>query len=322
MRKRILCVCPEVLAKPVERNLLEVDPGAKVFTYDYKTPIYYLSRFTGWRAPVRQSLRKNFNAQFRKAVSAGVANELLLVVAGMKLERKSWKALRRFKGETLLWYTDTVKRSPGAEKDAKLYDQVFYHDGADYDQSTHPGKKWVPYGFDSHYYKYQGEEKDVDILFTGYLKQPEYKTRLRYLRLLMQSDLPSRYKVVAAVACPDEKLEEEIRACGIEYLGRQGEKEYASWIKRSRIVVNIFQDDGGKPINPLFFAIPATGALQITGPRDYLIEWIEKGTETKMVCMQDFISILKQHLESPIQRTGHALPQQSFSSIFQNFGQR
>jgi hypothetical protein len=72
--------------------------------------------------------------------------------------------------------------------------------------------------------------------------------------------------------------------------------ELAKVIARSRICVNIHQDDGQRPINPLFFAIPACGACMVTDDREYLGRWMKPEVEFLPASEGDFVGRVEECL--------------------------
>src|SRR5690606_11748629 len=63
------------------------------------------------------------------------------------------------------------------------------------------------------------------------------------------------------------------RALGkINYMAKLPIKNFAKIVQDSKLVINIHQDDGLKPINPLFFSIPYTKTLQIVDNRNYFVD--------------------------------------------------
>lgn len=279
-KKTFICIVPEVLSRSFDQYANQQKWNYHIVKFNYIKTAYYLSKLLKWKWLIKFSLQLGFNKALKRSFNIDkTKNEgVLLVIAGIKLNRKNVNVLKTSNLFKILWYTDSSLRGGGIKKQEGLFDEVWYHDGGDFENSNHISKKWIPYGFNSSiYYCGENQVKDIDVLFTGYLKLPQYQTRLEYLELLMNSDLMHKYKIVAAVTTQDPSLIKRIENSGITYTGRLAEDDYASYIKRAKVVVNILQDDGVKPINPLFFAIPYAGGIQIINKRSYLNDWLQSG---------------------------------------------
>ncbi|QSE96808.1 CgeB family protein [Fulvivirga lutea] len=298
----MICIVPHILSKSII-NIVSDASNIRLITFNYLIWAYYISKISKWQWPVNYSLQIGFNHAIDKAIKDKKVTEggVLLVIAGMKLSKKNEMLLKATNTLKILWYTDSVSRAMGIQHQEAVFEEVWYHDGGDFENSNHSGKKWVPYGFDSTiYFQNQSVNKDIDILFTGYLKQPQYKTRLEYLELLMNSDLVKNNNVVAAVTTQDLNLREKIKNSGIKYTGRLPENEYAAYIKRAKIVINILQNDGIMPINPLFFAIPNAGSIQIIDKRPYLNLWLVSKKHFLETTPANFIELIQMILEDKI----------------------
>ncbi len=298
-----IILVPEVLKASVEQSLEGAEENFVLLGFDYNKYFYYLSRLFNLYAIVEFSLRINFNTKLSAAISQlqndNSVNAKLIIIGGLKINANNVVLLKSRKFNTIYWFTDSVNRFEHVECQNQLFDKVLYHDGGDFDRSAHKRKKWVPYGFNHYNYEVLEEQlKDIDILFTGNLKQPEYKTRLSYLTLLLKSGLAKQYKIVAAVTTQDKHLIKQITRAGITYLGRIPEDLYAAYIKRSKVVVNIMQDDGEKPINPLFFAIPFAKTTQITNKTNYLSQWLTPKKHFYEVEKKDFTNSLRTLLKA------------------------
>lgn len=274
-----------------------------IFGFKNRLLCYYLSRVFRISYFVNSSLRKDFNDKLRKAIGMlnlnGLGEANLIIIGGRRIDRKNIKRLNKSNFKITYWYTDSSNRFKGVEAQSALYDKILYHDGGDFENSLHLKKQWMPYGFnDNLYAPSSAEKKDIDILFTGYLKQPEYKTRLEYLHTLMNSCLPEKYKVVAVVTTYNKTLIKQLEQAKVKHVGRIQEIEYASYIKRAKVVINIIQDDGERPINPLFFAIPFAKSIQITNKLTHLNGWLSKGVHYIEAEKDDLVQTLLNLLEN------------------------
>jgi hypothetical protein len=140
------------------------------------------------------------------------------------------------------------------------------------------GKKaeWLPLGYDPEIYRPgKGNSRDIDVLFVGLLNSL-YSARRRYLKTLEGSYLTRRYRCVLVGTTGTRVGDRIIRVPrGVDWLAKRlPERELGALVARSKICVNIHQDDGGMPVNPMFFAIPGAGACQVAEKRPYLSRWL------------------------------------------------
>lgn len=197
--------------------------------------------------------------------------DIILIIKGHTLNKKTAEILRNINIKKIQWTIDTIERWPGQASLLPFMDEVYFQDGSDV--RLHTNGKWLPLGFDDSLFKYN-VDKDIDILLIGNVKLPFYsKRRECFIRLAFLAS--EGYKICFAGSSVDEDMVSVLKSNGVIILGRQPFREYARIISRAKICVNIHQDDGGKAINPMFFAIPATGSIQMTDDYDYLKNWLQ-----------------------------------------------
>ena len=196
--------------------------------------------------------------------------DLILIIKGHKLNSRAERILKSTKLKKIQWTIDTVKRWPGQATIFPYMDKVFFQDGSDI--QLHHNGAWLPLGFDDEIFKYNSH-KIIDILFIGNVTLPFYGKRKEcFLRLAYLAKLG--YKISFAGSSADNELISVFNSNGVNIIGRQPLSKYAEIISQARICINIHQNDGGKAINPMFFAIPATGGLQLTDNYEYLTNWL------------------------------------------------
>jgi hypothetical protein len=197
--------------------------------------------------------------------------DIILIIKGHTLTRRTEEILRTINVKKIQWTIDTIERWPGQASLLPYMDKVFFQDGSDV--RLHRNGKWLPLGFDESLFKYN-TDKEIDILMIGNVKLPFYsKRRECFVRLAFLAS--EGYKVCFAGSTLDKTLLSVFKSNGVKILGRQKFKTYADIISRAKICVNIHQDDGGEAINPMFFAIPATGGIEMTDDYDYLKTWLK-----------------------------------------------
>jgi hypothetical protein len=215
----------------------------------------------------------NFNSQINGIKKMSGAVDLLLIMKGHFLTSANKTFLKSLRIPKIQWTIDSIDRFPGQADVAPYMDKVFVQDGVD--EKNGSAGKWLPLGFDDEVFRYK-EQKDIDVLLMGRLTLPFYNNRLEYIRQASKLGKDG-FKVVFAgsnLQKEDQKILEENQ---VQIHISPKIQAYADIISRSRICVNIHQEDGGKPVNPMFFAIPATGGLQLTEEREYLSRWLNQG---------------------------------------------
>jgi hypothetical protein len=196
--------------------------------------------------------------------------DVIIIVKGHEISNKTKAILQRKDIRKIQWTIDSVERCPGQSTLFPYMDKVFFQDGNDV--QLHTLGEWLPLGFDQSLFRHN-ENKSIDILLMGNVKLPFYsKRRDCFARLAFLAKAGK--KVTFAGSNPDKELLTIFKSNGVEISGRHNLKKYAELISKARICVNIHQDDGGKAINPMFFAIPATGGLELSDNTDYLTNWL------------------------------------------------
>ena len=155
---------------------------------------------------------------------------------------------------------------------------------------------WLPLGIDENIFSPISQDPQYDILFTGYLRQPDYQNRLLYLKKLLASDLIEKYKVALAVSFGSRFIPGYVRKSGAIFLGRLPMDQYAKAVANSKICVNILQSDGKQPLNPLFFGIGACASCQVIEYRDYFDQWLQSEQHFASVTPDNFIATLDELL--------------------------
>lgn len=252
--------------------------GHFIISYNYAdfTKSYCLRFLSGLnKRLIRIGDKHSFNKNLLKVLKNDNYHplDLILILKGHKLNRKSELALKDCNFNKLQWTIDTVERWPGQASLFSQMDMVFFQDGSDI--SLHPKGVWLPLGFDASLFTYN-PKKEIDILLIGNVELPFYLKR-RQCFINIAPLAKKGYKVVYAGNLPyrDKELQRIFLVNGVKIFKRLPLNKYADLIGKSRICVNIHQDDGGMAINPMFFAIPASGGLQLTDDYEYLQNWLE-----------------------------------------------
>jgi len=232
----------------------------------------------------------NFNNEIQKIYKSHKENEfdLLLIIKGKKISKSNIEVLKSMNSTfKILWTTDSVIRFPEQLSIEKLVDKVYVQDGVDVNLISN--SEWLPLGFDSKLYK-KINQKDIDILFFGNCDNKHYKLREKYF--VEASKLGKQYNIKFVGSNLSKKATVILRNNEVELIDLVPFSEFTSLVSRSKIAINIHQDDGDWAINPLFFAIPACGTIQVTDIREYYNLWLETGT--------DFYPVELKHLNNKL----------------------
>lgn len=235
---------------------------------------------------------------------------LLLFLLPYRLTAAMKDAVVSLKTPVVTWATDSLKRYGTHSRPWDFAVRNYVFDGGDVGRGLKTC--WLPLGFDESVFR-PTKEITWDLLFVGRLFSFSYPTRIRFLERLISSDLPRRFRVAMAGAMPRqlESMKARMETSGLLWLGELSIMELANSVARSKIAISIHQDDGNQPVNPMFFAIPGSGACLVTDQRDYLGEWLVEGREFIPASLDSFLVVLNHLLEDEqtrgeLARNGHA----------------
>ncbi|MBN1459932.1 MAG: glycosyltransferase family 1 protein [Armatimonadetes bacterium] len=220
-------------------------------------------------------MHRTYNACIRDWVLPYLSRthpDLLLILKGHSIDEDNRRELTSLGTQVVTWAIDSISRFPAQNSVRQLATRAFFMDGGDLSE---PGDRWLPLGYEEDLYNGLSVRKDIDVLFIGYLRRPEYARRRRLLFDLRGSSIPREFRCVF-VGTTGSKLGDARIARGttMECRGRVLANEYARLIASARVCVNVHQDDGINPVNPAFFCIPAAGTCQIAEDRPYLTQWL------------------------------------------------
>lgn len=276
--------------KGIEKGLSNIGHTVVPMYYGYENPSL-LDRLIYRGSALRlKKIAGNFNQQLKKLRQSkdeqGI--DCLLILKGHFLSDENKSFLKNLKIPKIQWTIDSFDRFPGQRDVSTYMDKIFVQDGID-EENGLPAK-WLPLGFDEEIFTYS-DRKDIDVLLLGTVTQPFYKTRLEYI-VEASGMAKAGYNVVFAGGNLPEAEKQTLAKNNVTIMNRLPLTDYAKLIARAKVCVNIHQDDGGKPINPIFFAIPATGGIQVTEEKEYLSRWLESKTlffPEKRSCVQNRI---------------------------------
>ena len=201
--------------------------------------------------------------------------DFVLFIKGHQLTASARETIEQIKAPKAQWTYDSLARFPGQCSLMPLVDRVFVMDGGDRDAH---GRTWLPLGYDVRVFEPRGEPFDYDVALVGRANSEFYRSRVEALLELSDSDLPSRFRCCFA-GSTSRRVRSRVVAGNphLKLLGTRRFADYAALIRRSRVCINVHQDDGIQPINPMFFAIPGAQVCQVCDDRPYLAEWLTPG---------------------------------------------
>ncbi len=196
--------------------------------------------------------------------------DLVLFLKGQYIYDEVMNKLKNINATKVFWSIDSLVRLPQVNCN-KISDLNFYQDEGDCKYSN---DFWLPLGIDTTFF-YDVKLKKYDITFIGRMKGKSYNRRYKYFIELINSDLGDQFNVnVISNLNIHKQIKNRLRLKRINYLHKLSYEKFSKMVCESKLVINIHQDDGLRPINPLFFSIPYCKALQIVDDRPYFNKWL------------------------------------------------
>lgn len=265
-----------------------------------------------------RAFRREFNRAIRERLLQVVAErgaDLILILKGDYLDECHVGLLQSCRIPLVLWTLDSLSRAPAQKILAQMALHTFYIDGGDLTPGA-AAASWLPLGFDADLYRPQpASAKDTDVLLIGSLGA-RYRRRSAALKRLHASPLSRDWSCgfIGSSGTIAGNLAMTLRhrsrrPGGVSWLSRRVPAgQLAGAIARSRICVNIHQDDGLMPVNPMFFAIPGCGTCQLAEESPHLARWLRPGVDYAACSEASLLAQLQGLLESPelLERIGRA----------------
>lgn len=273
-RERIAVFTPRIYFQQIKYSLEELDYNVIDYSYGIIDKSSLLKRILTAKnelyAYAKQAV--TFNKLIADVIKE-VENkqvDIIFFFKGQEINNSLIKKLKDLKVPIIYWSTDSLCRVSNFNCHL-IADINFLQDGGDCKKKN---DTWLPLGIDVENF-YQENNKKYDVTFIGRSKGSKYKIRKNYLHYLVNSKLPKYYNVkVISNFNPIIKKKLQYFNRNVSFLGSQPYNIFAKYIRESKIVINIHQDDGIMPINPLFFSIPFSKTIQIVDNRNYYQEWL------------------------------------------------
>lgn len=227
--------------------------------------------------------------------------DLIVMVIPFSLPESTQAELLKLDIPMVAWATDSIERYPGQMSVLPIVKKMFVMDGGNLNNEK---VTWMPLGFDEGVFQPSNDTPVFDLLFVGNISGKHYTQRRDYLRRLRRSSICKTHKI-GYVGASGSWVENRIfRMPGnLTWVAKNLPiSNLANIISRSRICINIHQEDGMQPVNPMFFAIPACGTCQIAENRGYLARWLRPEIEYCAVDWANFSETIENLLNNPVRR--------------------
>ena len=223
--------------------------------------------------------------------------DLLLFVKPNWLDSDIISALSRFSAPIVTWATESLDRFAGQISPLHRSKATYLMDGGDVSEER---GHWLPLGFDDETFHPADAPKLWDVLFVGNMVRTLYSKRYAFFKLLDNSGLHRNYRMGFIGETPFGFYNRFRWYPGrIRWVSpRLPMKEFARAIASSRVVVNIHQNDGRMPVNPMFFGIPGCRVCQVAEDCEYLGRWLKPGHEYVAVNSANFVGVLTELLRN------------------------
>ena len=229
-----------------------------------------------------RAIRRAFNRLLREEIRPILHESppsLLLILKGDWLDGDTASMLKRTPVPVACWTYDSMGRCPMQRDLVQLAAHTFCLDRGDA-LAAPEHRSWLPLGFDDQIYANLNLKRDIDILFVGSLGSL-YQNRIRFLESLAASHLAAKARCALIGGTGNRFRDSRIRiGARVEWIAKRlPASELARYLNRSKITLNIHQDDGLQPVNHGFVSIPGTGTCQVAEKKEQLRLLLRAGEE-------------------------------------------
>lgn len=208
----------------------------------------------------------------RKNIEAG-KYQFIILIRGHNLNKENEALLKNSKIPIIHWSIDTISRAPMQLDVGLISDFRYVIDKTDM-RLFGTNVEWLPLGYDNYACHPLNTVKDIDVFISGNIGKM-YKKRREILEELGRSRVAGGYKCCFIGTTGSSICDRSVRIGNVEWIGKYVEADIlARYQSRSKVCINIMQDDEGMPVNPSFFSIPACGSCLLNEKRDYLNEFL------------------------------------------------
>ncbi len=249
------------------------------------------------------NLERDYRLLFNDALRSFFGREnrqnynCIIIIRGHYFDKDNENFYKSIEVPKIHWAIDSMQRAKMQFEVGKLSDFRYVIDKKDvenYDNNV----EWLPLGYeDSLFYAQdQDKDKDIDVFMSGNVGNL-YKRRRRVLERLGLSDLAQKYKCYFVGTTGSRFQDLTVKVGNVKWIAKYiSLEELANYQSRAKICINVLQDDGGMPVNPSFFSIPASGSCLLNDKREYLHAFMIPGKEFEEFEENDFLEKLEKLL--------------------------
>jgi hypothetical protein len=226
---------------------------------------------------------------------------LLVILKGDWPDAECASELRRLPIPVASWIYDSASRCPWHLELGRLSSCTYYVDGFDV-RSWGSNSAWLPVGFDHSRGPATPVEKDIDVLLVGTVGALYTRRRRALLDLQgLERGHLARSVFVGSTGSIGGNMLLALRlkaGGGPQWLSRRLPfAQLLATVARAKVCVNVHQDDGVEPVNPLFFAVPGCRTCMVAEARPHLRQWLQPSVEYVEFDDSDLTSVVRRVLE-------------------------
>lgn len=302
MKKRVAIYAGPLEAMGVRDGFSQLGWETQLYHYSFdKGATQFLKRVAGRVGIMDRWLAAQFNSILRSTLPRVINRfkpDFILVLKGQRLTSRNRETLVRSGVPIIFWSADSMDRVASQRDVADIAHVKFYIDGGDVDDDR---SFWLPLGFSPNHCPPPDVilKKTLDIAYVGAIYGASYRSRFNRLLQLGASDLHTRYSIKSVCRVHKNQTEWVQQQLPFQNSKKLPYLEYRNFIKTARIAVNVHQDDGIKPINPMMFSIPSLRTCLAAEDRTYFHQWFEPGIDYIPFTPETFIEVLDQLAGDP-----------------------
>lgn len=232
-----------------------------------------------------------YNKMLVKALPSVKNGDLLVMVKGNFLSDSLKKRIQSLPATKIAITLDSLDRAPMQKDICSIADLVVLQDKGDKQNDVIKSASiHLPLGFDEQVFKPLDIVRDIDVCLVGNFYPSTYGKRLELIHKIGQHPSFTDKKISVIGSSGDARLNESLKKSypSISFEGKLNATQINKILNRSKVAVNIHQDDGLEPVNPWLFMIAGTGTAQVIDKREYLKDFFEPGEE---IIMETFENI-------------------------------
>lgn len=277
MKSRVLIIGPRYYNYLTACEYAFKELGWETYVESYDNPIHPYTTLMKWRYKVardKEALQRKSRESYNQYIEHrfnSLNPDMVFIMNGDILESSTLDKFRQ-SAKVLLWLFDNRSKIPASIQHVDHVDYLFCFEQEDVDWYQLQGKQayFLPQACDTSTYYPIACQKDIDILFVGVLYYSPRRQQI--IRQLIQR-FPHFNIVVYGIYKPWFKnpIKWLFREHRHIYKNRNiSAEEVNACYNRSRIVLNIHQEQQQNGANPRTFEICGSGAYQLCDANPYI----------------------------------------------------